>query len=184
MLHRLAAVAALGLGAALAAPASAETISVVFTQPDGGVTTGLYSGTVSVTVSGTGFSSGPQLNDAFYLFQGPTPIHDSQYYQLTFGISPLVPFNPAQNAVNFIVGGLPAYNPSHVYSFLLNTGVAVPTQLHFGVGDGQFSDNGGGFSVSVTAAVPEPGTWAMMLIGFAGLSFAAMRKRKAEALAA
>lgn len=32
------------------------------------------------------------------------------------------------------------------------------------------------------AAVPEPATWAMMLIGFAGVGFAAYRKRRAPAL--
>ena len=178
------AVAAFGLGLAVAAPASAEILSVPFTTPDAGVTTGLYSGIVSVTVSGTGFSLGRQLNDAFYLFQGPTPVHDPFYYQLTFGLVPLVPFNPAQNAVNFILGGLPAYQSSHVYSFLLNTGTAIPTQLHFGVGDGQFSDNGGSYRITVSAAVPELSTWAMMLIGFAGLAFAAARRGRTEALAA
>jgi hypothetical protein len=33
------------------------------------------------------------------------------------------------------------------------------------------------------AAVPEPATWAMMLLGFAGVGFAAYRKRKAGTLA-
>ena len=32
-------------------------------------------------------------------------------------------------------------------------------------------------SVSVTAAVPEPSTWAMLLIGFAGVGFTAYRRR-------
>jgi hypothetical protein len=32
------------------------------------------------------------------------------------------------------------------------------------------------FEVSGVAAIPEPSTWAMMLLGFAGLSFAACRK--------
>ena len=182
-LSRIVAAAALSLGLTAVTPASAEILSVPFTQPDGGVTTGLYSGIVNVTVSGTGFSLGNLLNDAFYLFEGATPVHDSQYYQLTFGTSTLVPFNPAQNAVNFIVGGLPAYQPSHVYSFLLNTGTAIPTQLHFGVGDGQFSDNGGAYRIVVTG-VPEPATWAMMLIGFAGLGFVSMRRQKPAALAA
>ena len=37
----------------------------------------------------------------------------------------------------------------------------------------------------VTATVPESSTWAMMLLGFAGLGFAGYRKsRKAAALAA
>ena len=32
---------------------------------------------------------------------------------------------------------------------------------------------------TVTAAVPEPSTWAMMLLGFCGLGFAAYRKKVA-----
>lgn len=163
---------------AISAPAyAAETIAVPFTTPDGGVTTGLYSGTVSVTVTGEGFSLGSRFNDAFYLYDPIT--HDASYYQLTFGTSPLVGFNPAQNAVNFIVGGLPAYNPTHVYTFLLNTGTSTPSQLHFGVGDGNFGDNGGSFSVTVSA-VPEPATWGMMIAGF-GLAGAAMRRKRTAA---
>jgi PEP-CTERM motif len=46
---------------------------------------------------------------------------------------------------------------------------------------GRFLVNTG--SVTVTAAVPEPSTWAMMLIGFAGLGYASRRAlRKSAAL--
>ncbi|MES2195282.1 MAG: PEPxxWA-CTERM sorting domain-containing protein [Pseudomonadota bacterium] len=34
------------------------------------------------------------------------------------------------------------------------------------------------------AAVPEPSTWAMMILGFAGVGFMAYRRRKTAALAA
>lgn len=163
---------------AITAPAYAsETVSVPFTTPDGGVTTGLYSGVVSVRVEGSGFSLGQMTNDAFYLYDPVS--HDPSYYQLTFGTSPLVAFNPAQNAVNFIIGGLPAYSPDHIYNFLLDTGAVSPTQLHFGVGDGIFADNGGAFRVTITA-VPEPASWAMMIAGF-GLAGAAMRRKRTAA---
>ena len=33
-------------------------------------------------------------------------------------------------------------------------------------------------AINVAAAVPEPSTWAMLLIGFAGIGFAAYRKRR------
>lgn len=40
-------------------------------------------------------------------------------------------------------------------------------------------------SLTGTAAVPEPSTWAMMLIGFAGLGYASRRaSRKSAAVAA
>jgi PEP-CTERM motif len=166
-----ASVSALAVSPAMAA----ETINVSFTQPDGGVTTGLYSGTVNVRVSGIGNSLSILTNDAFYIFDRSGFGHDSSFYQLTFGTNPLVGFTPSQNAVNFVVGGLPAYQPSHIYNFLLNTGTATPKALHFGVGDGIFSDNGGGFVVTI-AGVPEPANWAMMIAGF-GLAGAAMRRR-------
>jgi PEP-CTERM motif len=39
--------------------------------------------------------------------------------------------------------------------------------------------------LTVTAAVPEPSTWAMMLIGFAGLGYSSRRaSRKSAAVAA
>ncbi len=162
-------------------PASAEIVSATFTQPDGGVTTGLYDGIVHVMVSGFGQSLSSDLNDAFYLFdpQNP-PVHDGSFYQLTFGTSTLVGFDPAQDAINFLIGGLPAYSATHVYSFDLNTGVSVPTQLHFGTSDGNFSDNSGSFSITVSA-VPEASTWAMMILGFAGIGFMAYRRRNQSA---
>lgn len=39
-------------------------------------------------------------------------------------------------------------------------------------------------TISVASAVPEPSTWAMMLIGFAGLAFASSQRRKITALTA
>lgn len=165
-----------GLAFFAATPAfAAETIDVPFTTPDGGQTTNTYSGVVKVTVSGTGFSAGARLNDAFYLLD---PVeHDPSYYQLTFGTTTLTPLNPAQNAVNFVVGGLPAFSANHIYSFLLDTGTATPSILHFGVGDGGFGDNGGAFSVSV-AGVPEPATWGLMILGFGAVG-GALRRRSA-----
>ena len=41
-------------------------------------------------------------------------------------------------------------------------------------GVGEFN---GGIDVSVTAAVPEPSTWMMMILGFVGITFMGMRKR-------
>jgi len=167
-------------GTAFVPATAAEVVSATFTQADGGQTVGLYSGLVQVTVAGTGFSLGPRINDAFYFPDDQS--FDSSYYQLTFGTSTLVPFNPAQNAVNFIVGGRPAYRADHTYSFLLNTGTAIPSILHFGVGDGQFNDNGGSFRITVSQAggVPEPATWGLMILGFGAVGGVMRRKRVAS----
>jgi hypothetical protein len=38
--------------------------------------------------------------------------------------------------------------------------------------------------VSLTGSVPEPSTWAMMFIGFAGLAYAGLRNRRRAAILA
>ena len=45
------------------------------------------------------------------------------------------------------------------------------------------SDSYGGSldAISLTAAIPEPATWAMMILGFFGVSFMAYRRRKSIA---
>jgi hypothetical protein len=181
--------AALLAGLAVAATATAhagptETITATFTQPDGGVTANGYDDQVLIDVSGVGQSDGSCYNDAFYSYScPPSPyFQDAWYYQLTFGVSPLTPFDPDQNAVNFIVGGVPAYSPTHDYSFSLNTGVDIPTLLHFGVGDGAFSDNSGAYTITIkqlptVSNIPEPLTLSLFGAGLAG-AMATRRRRK------
>ncbi len=41
------------------------------------------------------------------------------------------------------------------------------------------SEVGGGFGFTYNTSVPEPSTWAMMLLGFAGLGFAGYRRARA-----
>jgi hypothetical protein len=47
------------------------------------------------------------------------------------------------------------------------------------VGTYQSVDHDGTITMTVTAAAPEPSTWAMLLIGFSGLGFAGYRKASA-----
>jgi hypothetical protein len=42
----------------------------------------------------------------------------------------------------------------------------------------------GSISNPVIAAVPEPSTWAMMILGFAGVGYMTYRRRKPEMLTA
>jgi fibronectin type 3 domain-containing protein len=169
-----AALLAAGLAVSLltlgASKAHAETLTATFTQPDGGITVGSYSGLVRIQVAGVGQAYGATHNDAFYLYDAPfgTPKngHDGSYYQLTMGANrPLFAFDQSCNAARFLVGPLPAYNPEHEYSFVLDTGLTTPGSLHFGVSDGGFSDNTGAYTITVTqlsadgepiGANPEP----------------------------
>jgi hypothetical protein len=160
-----------------AGPALAiETLTATFTKPDGGVTAYLYSGIVRVTVSGIGQSLAAEMNDAFYKYD-PLPVeHNANYYQLAFDTTTLTAHDKYKDAAASIVGALPTYDPSHVYTFLLDTGTTTPSKLHFGVVDGLFSDNTGAYDITI--AVPEPATWALMLGGFAVVGAAQRRRRR------
>jgi hypothetical protein len=174
-------------GTQYGAAGPAENLSATFTMADGGVTTGLYDGYVEITVSGTGMSEGSGINDAFYVLTGG-PVANPQYYQLTFGTTTLVGLDPAQDIKNDIVYDLiagtavtapyvPAYEADNTYSFIIDTGAASLTNLHFGVGDGNFSDNSGAYQIAVTQleAIPEPAS--VLLLGI-GTVMAGYTKRK------
>ncbi|WP_242139453.1 MULTISPECIES: PEPxxWA-CTERM sorting domain-containing protein [unclassified Sphingomonas] len=171
-MKKILAAAAVALLATAAPAFAAETVNVAFAPATGGQSVGNYYGLVNVVVTGTGQSDGTIFNDAFYSLD-PAGKYNSSYYQLTFGTAPLANATPSQNAANYIVGGLPAYRDDHTYSFTLNTGLAQTAagKLFFGVSDGVFSDNSGAFQVQLSQAVPEPATWAMMLMGFGMIGF-------------
>lgn len=149
-----------------------DSIVAPFVSPST-ATTNTYSGFVEVLVSGTGWSLFNLLNDAFHGVPGGAP-YDPQYYQLNIGWStaPVVPFSgEARNINNFMAfvegigavgaGYTPAYDASHTYHFVVNTGLVTASQLQFGVSDGNFGDNGGQYNISVwqlregAANVPE-----------------------------
>lgn len=56
--------------------------------------------------------------------------------------------------------------------------IAAPLTVKFGAGDGSPTDNYGGVSLRISNAVPEPQTWAFMILGFgaAGLAIRARRR--------
>ena len=65
--------------------------------------------------------------------------------------------------------------------------LAATTTLDFFIVDGFLPDNLGGVSLDINpinSAVPEPATWAMMILGFAGVGFMAYRRKSKPALMA
>jgi hypothetical protein len=98
--------------------------------------------------------------------------------------------------INSLVGvfykpGAPVGNIDKIIEFGSSYTITDPsligTKLYLGSWDGyQWSNNSGAFSVNIEGtAVPEPATWAMMLVGFGGLGAALrMRRRVSTATAA
>jgi hypothetical protein len=75
-----------------------------------------------------------------------------------------------------------------------NDTIVIPNgvnTLYFGFADasgfqgssGYYQDNGGALQVTISA-VPEPSTWAMMVLGFAGVGFMAYRRKSRPTLMA
>jgi hypothetical protein len=164
------------------APAfSLEIVYAPFSQTGGVATDGTYDGIVSVTVSGAGQALANLYSDAFYLLPNiggsPAVATYEGFWDLAFGTSPVIG-DGSQEASKSLLGPLPAYNPANIYTFELNTGLSHPNHLYFGVDDDVRSDNSGAYTIvvsQVASAVPEPSTWALMLIGFVGLGLLACR---------
>jgi hypothetical protein len=107
---------------------------------------------------------------------GPAPA------QLDDGIS-FTSLAPGLDQIFWIGDGLTGTGTGSVQSFLAPSGA---TRLYLGVVDGfGWYNNPGVIDVTISGAtsVPEPSTWAMMLLGFAGLGFAGYRRMRNAAVA-
>ena len=105
-------------------------------------------------------SLSPLIGQVFYIGDGKSGANNPLGTQLTF--------TAPSDATRLFIGVIDAYN--------------------FGGQTGYYNDNNGSFSVQVdlttTSAVPEPSTWAMMIIGFAGVGFMAYRRKSKPVLMA
>ena len=148
----------------------------------------------TVTISATGLTSE---------FDGAPPDTDANGFVSVFSSD-----NPGSTGTHF--PGFYTADPANVYlgaligtfadaagniqgtPFFIGTGpinvTASGAFLFLGINDDLYADNSGSLHVTVTAdsisAVPEPSTWAMMLLGFAGVGFMAYRRRSSAMLAA
>lgn len=69
------------------------------------------------------------------------------------------------------------------FGTLLSTGSSSANILSGADNSINFTATGGSGTLSLTAAVPEPATWAMMLVGFGAVGFSMRRKRTPAAAA-
>ena len=117
-------------------------LSVPFESKSGVLTTQLYSGPTTITVSGTGQAQGKQFSDAFYLYT------DSNHNAIT----PVAAQNGSlcvnSKPVSNYVQAVPAYNPQHTYTVTLN--IPASGAIKFGVCDAPnfFTDNTGAFLIT------------------------------------
>ena len=85
---------------------------------------------------------------------------------------------------------VPGENPTDFFATYTvtttNTGdtVTLVADNDFGLAPGGYSTGTGSFGAVVVTPVPEPSTWAMLLLGFAGVGFMAYRRKKKMALRA
>jgi PEP-CTERM motif len=68
------------------------------------------------------------------------------------------------------------YNPNDLLLAWYKGGSGLSFQLHSSVN--YPSGDSVGFALDGVSGVPEPSTWALMLLGFAGISFEGFRRMK------
>jgi hypothetical protein len=126
--------------------------------------TGLFS---SMSGGGTFSSTGPANLTADEVQPGATYTYNFQNGNGTGDFDPVKSQQPATPCVILgCTGPIPSTNADFDLFF-----------THLGTVGATFEDNGETYSgtafVAVSTSVPEPSTWAMMLLGFAAVGFAA-----------
>jgi hypothetical protein len=142
---------------------NSQFVSFQFTSPSG--TFFLDNASPYLAAQGGGWAgSGVHLEENAYA-TGPTPTANDPLWQFMYNSDaiPTLTLSPQSGAWQFLSGsydwtcGDPQCT-TWTDNVIRNVGV------------------GGNFTL-VTAPVPEPSTWAMMIIGFCGLGFMAYRRR-------
>ncbi|MEK7431046.1 MAG: PEPxxWA-CTERM sorting domain-containing protein [Pseudomonadota bacterium] len=130
---------------------------------------------IEVNYDVTGNQRGGGLDSLFgvLVFDAPTTLHNVTFFGVSFG-------DFTTPSLTFQLSGIPSNYPLTNVAFSATTGNAGSFRLQFGTNSG--GDNMGplldNVSIGVSSAVPEPATWAMMIMGF-GLVGSAMRRRQA-----
>lgn len=166
-----------------AATASAATYDITIASGDGTITGVMTVDSSNVVTSFVGTASGFYGGAA--IFNGPVMLGQSSG-------GPGFPIDDefVTTPDYFSTGdgssggglGLTTTNAGTNYNFRIYD--YTDTFNNYGVRTAWFGDSGGSLSVVTFTAVPEPATWALMTLGFAGLGAAAYRSRRRQATAA
>jgi hypothetical protein len=113
-----------------------------------------YSGIITVTASGIVYGSPTAISDPFYYNFDTTPtqcVSCLTYNRASEGACPCPTECPTTTHFlsDLLVGGYPAYNPSHSYTVQIDLGTSAAQPLHIGYGDGGCFDNSGSFNLSI-----------------------------------
>ncbi len=180
------------VGTSLIPPVGAQTsvgwgVNTVDINPHSG------KGYVDLTGIGDTVPHG-QLNQTIATISGQQyffSIYETQDFFIYTGIKAYA------NGVEFALLGTPGYwadnsGQTAIYGLLTGSFTATSASTTIGIGSIEFGSTVYMIGIDdvsvtgpVTGAVPEPSTWAMMILGFAGVGFMAYRRRnQAAALAA
>jgi PEP-CTERM motif len=152
---------------------------------------GSYSLTQSFTLSSTttvqisfdffvnNWATGPFNNGRDF---STSPNQNAEVDILTGGADPFT--NSSADIVSTLwgPGGDPTASPNPWTTVTDTLSLAAGTyQIRFAETDNQGFFNMGVDNVSISTGVPEPSTWALLALGFAGISLASLRKRRPAA---
>jgi hypothetical protein len=194
------------LALGIAGPAHALTISVeeniiwqTSSQFPGATFTGNSSFATGIFNSDGFYQHGSFGAQTYTALFPPNPIYPPEPINISFPPEPFLSGDAiiwqfgglmATGGKNFFTG---AYPPSPLFPPVPLTPPAITIGLNLTEGFAPIDVSGGIFTfdapvqvgtweIRVTEAVPEPSTWAMLLLGFAGVGFMAYRRKSKPAL--
>ena len=129
------------------------------------------------------------------LFESSTQTMNASGSLQEFAFSPNLNLSPGDQYVAFLsisnlplqgdsTFGMPSADNQIAGEFVYLNNRLEPSLWGYPWGQGFVGENDVWFKASFTSAVPEPSTWAMLLLGFAGLGFMAYRRKSKPALMA
>ena len=173
-------VLAILVGGAAIPAVSAATYDITITSGDGTITGTMTVNSSDVVTSFTGTASGFGLGNP--IFNGPVDLGQGAGGPV-FTIDNKFTTTPDYFSTggNGYGGGLGLVTAAG-YNFRIYD--YTDTYNNYGVDTAWFGDSGGSLSTVTFTAVPEPATWALMVLGFFGLGASSYASRRRRAVAA